>query len=323
MSVLYSSELAEKLNKCVEEKVDKRLFLICNYNPDSLKVYGNDAKFILGVMNLYKLFIDASICNKLGSLKKKYSLSFDNKRFEDILMATNSFRTFLGHNEDYRNGNEEDKKYVEQWFLRVVGKSYPETAEQYNKAVDELSKYGTESLAILESFIEEVSKHARKQEIIEDWEELIFEFYKRPNSKNIVKCHLKLAYQAKQGTLQNYREIDMALWTESMLFYPEQSKIDTLTSLTKGRNLQASVLKNISEKIEENEKEIGRKRKIISEFLKKPEDDLKPFDYLDYYTSIFPQRIIDKSNAGNISSFLPQEIVQQIIEDDFVDVPVR
>lgn len=323
MSVLYSSELTEKLNKYVEEKVDRRLFLICNYNPESLKVYGNDAKFMLGVMNLYKLFIDASICNKLGFLKKKYSLLFDYKRFEDIVSTVNSFRTYMGHNEDYRNGNEDDKRYVEQWFSRVIGKNYPETAEQYNKAVDELSKYGTESIAILEGFVEEVSNHIRKQEIVEDWEELIFDFYKRPNSKNIIKGHLRMSYQARQGSTNSYREVDMALWTESMLFYSEQSKIDTLKSLTKGRSLPASVLKDISEKIEENEKEIENKRRNVSAFLKKSEGELKPFDYLDYYASTFPQKIIDEYKSGSIRSLLPQDAVQQIIEDDFTDVPVR
>ncbi len=87
--------------------------------------------------------------------------------------------------------------------------------------------------------------------------------------------------------------------------------------------MQASVLKTISEKIEENEKTIEKKRKTVSVFLKKSEGDLKPFDYLDYYTSIFPEKIITEYKAGNISYLLPQDVVQQIIEDNFADVPVR
>ncbi|MBF1352896.1 MAG: hypothetical protein HXM71_07280 [Mogibacterium diversum] len=323
MSVLYSPELADKLNKCVAQKVDKCLFLICNYNPESLKIYSDDAKFMHGVMNLYKLFIDASICNNLGTLKKKYSLSFDYKSFKDILGVIQSFRTYLGHNEDYRNGYEEDKKYVEKWFSRVLGKESPETAEQYKLAVEELIKYGAKSILILNSFVEEVSKHVRKQEIIEDWKKLIFDFYKRPNSKNIVKGSLKLVYQSKQGTLTSYPEVDIALWAKSMLFYPEKSQIDTINSLIRENKLPSDTLKKLSKQIEDNKEKIEQKRKSISDYLNKSQDDLKAYDYLDYYTRIFPEKIIERFNAGDIISLLPQDVVQQIIENDFADIPVR
>ena len=323
VSVLYSSEPSEKLNKGVEEKVDKHLFLICNYNAESLKVYSNDAKFILGVMNLYKLLIDASICNKLGAIKKKYCMSFNYKRLEEIILAVNSFRTYLGHNEDYRNGNEEDKVFVERWLSQVTGKNYLETADQYNKAVNELSKYGTESITILESFVEEVSKHSRKRELIEDWKELLFDFYRRPNSKNIIRGNLRMAYLARLGNIKYFQEVDMALWVENMLFYSEQSSIHTLKSLTKGKRLPESTLRKISSKIEESEEIIKEKKKDISIYLEIRERELKAFDYLDYYISTFPRRIIDEYKKGKLNSLLPQDAVQQIIEEDYANVPIR
>lgn len=321
-SILFSPDAAEEINKKIQEKIDKHLFLLCNYNPDSLKSYSYDAKFILGTMNMYKLLIDTGVCNKIGGIKKRYSLSFDYKRLEEIISIINSFRTYLGHNEDYRNGNEDDKAIVERWFSRLIGKKYPETADQYEKPLDEMTKYGEECVKLLNSFVEEVSKHTKRPEIITEWENLIFDFYKRPNSKNIIKGHIRLAYQARKGSASNYREGDIAMWTENMLFYAEQSKIDNLSNLAKGSSLPTKALKDISDKISENEALIRDKKREISTCLKKAESELKAFDYLDYYVSNFPERIIEEYKAGKLESLLPQDAVQQIIENDYSSTPV-
>lgn len=321
-SILFSSDAAEELNNRIQEKIDKHLFLLCNYNPDSLKSYSYDAKFIMGTMNMYKFLIDTGICNKIGIIKKRYSLSFDYKRLEEIISIINSFRTYLGHNEDYRNGNEDDKVIVERWFSRLIGKKYPENTDQYEKPLDEMTKYGEECVMLLNSFVEEVSKHTKKSEIITEWENLIFDFYKRPNSKNIIKGHIRLAYQARKGSASNYREGDIAIWTENMLFYAEQSKVDYLSNLVKGRSLPTKVLQDISDKISENEDLICDKKKKVSTRLKKAESELKAFDYLDYYVSSFPERIIDEYKTGKLESLLPQDAVQQIIENDYSSIPV-
>ena len=321
-SILFSSDAAEELNKKINEKIDKRLFLFCNYNPESLRSYSYDAKFVLAIMNMYKLLIDAGVCNKLGGIKKKYSLFFNFNRLEEIISIINSFRTYVGHNEDYKNGNEENRAIVERWFSRVIGKNYPENADQYEKPLDEITKYGEECITLLNDFVEEVSKHTKKRELITEWEELIFDFYKRPNSKNIIRGHIKLAYQARKGIVTNYRDIDIALWTESMLFYVEKSKIDSLNSLTKSYSLSAKVLKDISEKIAENENLIDDKKKNIASIIKKNESELKTFDYLDYYVRCFPQRIIEEYKMGRLESLLPQDAVQQILEADYSSTSV-
>lgn len=321
-SILFSSDAAEDLNKKIQEKIDKHLFLFCNYNPESLKSYSYDAKFILGVMNMYKFLIDTGVCNKIGVIKKRYSLSFDYKRLEEIISIINSFRTYLGHNEDYRNGNEDDKVIVERWFSHLIGKKYPENAEQYEKSLDEMTKYGEECIKLLNNFVEEVSKHTKKSEIIAEWEDLIFDFYKRPNSRNIIKGHIRLAYQARKGSTSNYREGDIAIWTENMLFYEEQSKIDSLSNLVNERSLPTKILKDISEKISENEALIRHKKEEVSARLKKAESELKSFDYLNYYVGCIPERIIEEYKARKLESLLPQDAVQLIIYNDYSSTPV-
>ncbi len=120
-------------------------------------------------------------------------------------------------------------------------------------------------------------------------------------------------------TVPNYREGDIAMWTENMLFY---AKIDNLSNLDKGSSLPTKVLKDISDKISENEALIRDKKREISTRLKKAESELKAFDYLDQYVSNFPERIIEEYKAGKLESLLPQDAVQQIIENDYSSTPV-
>ena len=321
-SILFSSDAAEDLNKKIQEKIDKHLFLFCNYNPESLKSYSYDAKFILVVMNMYKFLIDVGVCNKIGIIKKRYSMSFDYKRLEEIISIINSFRTYLGHNEDYRNGNEDDKLIVEHWFSHLIGKKYPENADQYEKPLDEMTKYGEECIKLLNNFVEEVSKHTKKSLIVAEWKDLIFDFYKRPNSRNIIKGHIRLAYQARKGSTSNYREVNIAIWTKKMLFNEEQSMIDSLSPLIKGYSLTPKELKDISDKISEYETLIHVKEKKVSTRLKKAVNELRPFDYLDYYVGSIPERIIKEYKGGKLESLLPQDAVQWIIDNDYSSTPV-
>lgn len=153
-------------------------------------VFSEDARFMQASLNMYKFLVDAGICNNLRSIGKKYSINYDYVRLENIVKNINSIRSTLGHNLDERNGTEEDKEAVEQWFLKVVGKKQLTNAEEYKKVVEEIEKYGEESVAILTDFIEAVGKSGKKNEIIEEWENLIINFYKRSNSKKIFEISL-------------------------------------------------------------------------------------------------------------------------------------
>lgn len=321
-NIIYSSALSDALNDYVSKKIDNHLFLVCNYNPESLMVYSDDAKFIKGTMNMYKFLIDAGICNRLCSFEKKYNLSPEISKLKKTIDIINSIRTYIGHNEDHRNGFEESKHDVERWFSDLIGKQYPESPQEYEKALEEIIKYGDECVKILYSFIDEVAQHKRKQEIIENWEGLIFDFYKRPNSKKIFVGNIKIAYQSRVGIDRNIKDIDVAMWTKKMLFCKEQSQIDNLRELIKGRKLSNSVLMELDEKINENKQLINEKNEQIARFVNKSERDLRLFDYLDYYIASIPQRIVEESKKENLISLLPQDVVQKIIESDFSSVTI-
>ena len=157
-NIAFSQIEAEKLNKKVCDSLAEHLFILCNYNPDSIIVFSEDARFMQAALNMYKFLVDAGICNNLQAIGKKYSINYDYARLENIIKNVNSIRTTLGHNLDERNGTEDDKKVVEQWFLKVVGKKQLTNEEEYKKAVKEIEKYGEDSVVILTNFIEAAGK---------------------------------------------------------------------------------------------------------------------------------------------------------------------
>lgn len=321
-NIAFSPIEAEKLNKKVRDTLAEHLFVLCNYNPDSIMVFSEDARFMQESLNMYKFLVDAGICNNLRSIGKKYSINYDYVRLENIVKNINSIRSTLGHNLDERNGTEEDKEAVEQWFLKVVGKKQLTNAEEYKKVVEEIEKYSEESVAILTDFIEAVGKSGKKNEIIEEWENLIINFYKRSNSKKIFEGQLILAYQSRLGNARNSSKVNVASWVKKMFFYKEQSQISNLQEIMRKSSFSSSALKNIGEKIDENEKIINEKKDKVAFFSKKSVDTLKTYDYWDYYMYILPTKIEEKLASGVVQSLLPQDVVQQIIEEDFDGVPI-
>ena len=300
-NIAFSPIEAEKLNKKVRDTLAEHLFVLCNYNPDSIMVFSEDARFMQASLNMYKFLVDAGICNNLRSIGKKYSINYDYVRLENIVKNINSIRSTLGHNLDERNGTEEDKEAVEQWFLKVVGKKQLTNAEE---------------------FIEAVGKSGKKNEIIEEWENLIINFYKRSNSKKIFEGQLILAYQSRLGNARNSSKVNVASWVKKMFFYKEQSQISNLQEIMRKSSFSSSALKNIGEKIDENEKIINEKKDKVAFFSEKSVDTLKTYDYWDYYMYILPAKIKEKLASGVVQSLLPQDVVQQIIEEDFDGVPI-
>lgn len=321
-NIIFSPKKAEELNKMVNSSIAEHLFLLCNYNPDSIAIFSEDAKFMQASLNMYKFLVDAGICNNLKGLRKKYNITYDYMKIDNIIKNINAIRTTLGHNVDERNGTDDSRKTVEQWFLSIVGKKQLNDFKEYEKALKEIERYGDECISILTAFIEIAGKSDRKCELIKDWEKLIIDFYKRPSSKNIFEGQLMLAYQSRVGVGGRGTKIDVANWVREMLFYEEQSQIDNLQEIVRKSSFSASVLRKVEAKIEDNEKNIAEKKSCIARFVKRNIDSLRIFDYWDYYLYMIPNKIQDYMDSGRIFSLLPQDVIQQIIEEDFKNVPI-
>lgn len=87
-------------------------------------------------------------------------------------------------------------------------------------------------------------------------------------------------------------------------------------------SFSTTIINEFKEKINEYELMIINKNNKIASFFKKEVDSLRVYDYWDYYIYMLPIKIEEKLALKEVQSLLPQEIVQQIIEEDFECIPV-
>lgn len=322
-NIAFSAENADELNKNVQSMIAPHLFIICNYNPDSINTYSEDASFIKASLNMYKFLIDASICNNINQIGTKYGIHYDKNSFEEVLKVINAIRTTLGHNVNECNGTEEGQEILEQWFQNVVGKKRLSCADEYGKALMKILEYGNKCVSIFSQFIKETQAHPKKSEIIQDWERLIINYYKRSNSKKIFEGHLMIAYKAREANpSKNIRRLEMARWIKSMVGYTEKSQNSIFNEYLYKNPHSASDIKKIRDKIEDNERIINKKTQEIACSLGKEIDCLELLDYFDYYIQTIPLKIEKSLQDRKVKSLLPQDIVQEIIEVDFSNVPL-
>lgn len=319
--IVFSSEGGSYLNNEVQGKIAKHLFLLCNYNIESLKAFSEDARFFQAALNMYKFIVDAGICGNLKTLGRGNKVQWNDRRFNEISDIIVAIRTTLCHNVDELNGTDEDKIKAIEWLQRVIGKKEITCASDYEVATNELISYGAECVSILEDFICKAALVVDVQKLIREWEEIILNFYRRGNSKNIFEAQLIMAYYAKSGGGRKPLKSIVADWVKKMINMNEISTIDSMSQALEIRGLPNKTLISIKEKIKDAEEEIRkREQKIILE-LRTTKTELNSYDYMDYYIRTIPKKISDKLYAGNVDSLLPQDIVQQIIFSDFKDIP--
>lgn len=131
-----------------------------------------------------------------------------------------------------------------------------------------------------------------------------------------------LAFQSRLGNTQKISKVIVASWVEKMFFYREKLLINNLQEIMQKGSFSTTIINEFKEKINEYELMIINKNNKIASFFKKEVDSLRVYDYWDYYIYMLPIKIEEKLALKEVQSLLPQEIVQQIIEEDFECIPV-
>lgn len=317
-NIAFTQDKTRELNERVAEYIAPHLFVFCNYNPESIKALSNDAKFILSVMNMYKLLVDASVCLKLVQIAKDNYINADFQVIRHINNAVDMLRTVFGHNLDENNGNDDEKKMMKKWFRTLIKKDLPATEEDYKIALDEMERYGDMLYDVLNDIINKISKSDRKKYIIESWEQAIIQFYKRPTSINIIEGQLYLAYQARNYSLSNKpSKFDVASWVKDRVCYPEETQNENFGILLRRKGMTSSAIEKITVKIEENKKSLLKKQELVAKTTQKEVDRIGPYDYLHYYAREMAKKIETKIKNENVTSLLPQDIIQELIEEEF------
>ncbi|MBR1493940.1 MAG: hypothetical protein IJ601_02685 [Acidaminococcaceae bacterium] len=328
-NIVYSPDEADNLNELVRNTIAGHLFITCNYNPESISVFNEDAKFMQAVLNLYKFLFDASICVYLQDLDKKYHIQFDFKKMKDIFRVIKAMRTLISHNVDFHNGSEEPRIITEEWFQDAIGKKQPDSIADYKQALTVLEQHGAEIVSVITDFIKKMGEVNEKEEVVSDWEKSIICFYQRPNSRNILEGQLKLAFQAKIADNTKPNRVNISIWTKNILTDDSENRINSIRKLIqqfKDKNPETSKIQPFTDMIILCEKVLNEKNSQIASHFTKDANELSKFDYLNYYLDLLPKRIEDiihNSSLPHNITLLPQDVVQLIIDKDSKDISVR
>lgn len=332
-NILYSNAESDRINLLVQKKIAPHLFLACNYAPSPYGVISEDAKFIVGILNLYKFVIDSSIIDKIPSIiDVAMSSTFNKKVFMEKVTLVKALRTVYCHNESEISGNDDEIKIVNKWMQKT-----PETLDDYKILNQQLQKLATDIVTVLYKFIDEAAKTKQRIVLIENWEDIIKSFYQRPNTRNILLGQLKKVYSARKGIVSMDRtaNLDMAVCVrkyyigdvERILEEKENNYRLICRKCTLSAVDQAK-LKKIVEIAEENL--IDRKRQIAEKFgsgkITIENLDRNDYLYLELYLKELPQKIIDlidnTTDTNAYGTLLPQNIVQYILKKD-LDLIIR
>lgn len=321
-SVLYSNTRSEEINLLVQKDVAPHLFLICNYSPCPYYVQSEDAKFIMGILNLYKFSIDGSIVDKIIDIMN-IDAEKREKNFKKSIKLIKSLRTVYCHNENEVNGNNADVKSVDEWMSKK-----PQNIEDYKALNEQLQGLASDIVNTLYEYIDEISQCQEKVHIIKRWEEAICKFYQRHNTSKILVGQLRKFYAARKGltSIDGTDNYNLAKYVRKFYIGEMEDKIEQYKEILRkyksNKKDQAAIL-NLIEQMEN--KIDNKKMEVISRLDKGSKDknelDENYFLYLDSYIKEMPSKIIslihssDKSNE--YGTLLPQDIVQFIVKQDF------
>lgn len=331
---MFKKDGAEELNAQVQRLIAPYLFIICNYEPNVNWTSSEDAKFLIGVNNLYRFCIDAGLLNSILKLVREM---FPRKKSEKLtrelkqdLKTVNILRTYFVHNVSAENGQDDIRLYSETWLSEKAGFSATKSYD-YSKAVDALENMAERIYRNSEKLIEELGGCKDRKKVIEDWENMIIELYSKKSGMKILEAQLCNAYLArcKNNNMlgENNIEYGVTIWCKNYYFQKIQDEISICEEVWKkyADSLSEEKMRLIKCKIDKGKKNMKQKEQEIKSNLQKNNVNAENmFRYKNYYILEMSKKyrsFIPKIKEEQLT-MLPQDLMQYIIEVDFKEISV-
>ena len=327
-SLLFYRDGAEELNALVQERIAPHLFLLCNYEPDSVRIFGDDGRFLKGVANLYKFVVDAGLIGRLkrldgklgGSLGRKCRDVFGN--LQDCQALVQDLRTNFAHNVSEESGTGDVRRRAQQWLRNAIQKEEPTQAEDYQPAVEALEKLAERVYSLASTLVDELSQAYEKEELIRQWEGLILEFYDSSTNRNIAEGQLKLAFRARFPDAADNLDWKIAGWCKGRYLKKDEKELeDARTEYDKFQDqIPVSTRTDMEKWIEEIEGRIRKTRETIAlKYCDGQVERLRDYHYKDYYLSSLKTKYTQQLPQLKAKGYtmLPQDMMQYIMEEDF------
>ncbi len=333
-SILFSPDEAERINDEVQ-KIKSSLFVFCNYNPGPIEPLSPDARFLVGVLNLYKLAIDAGIVRGIARIAKSMSVRLKYSLF-DIIRQASLLRSAIAHNFMIHNDGAPYAIEFRFWMLQAIGKKNFENTADYEKAFNKVEQLGDNLAYSLREFLDIIGSRSNREIVIEQLENTILEFYDRSAvGTNLIKRQMKelqYAYLVQNTGLRTNRRQTMrffddnyaiAKWAEDFCLYEPMNKLKMIDMFRKTYKKSAEKLSDsLLRQEEEAKRELEQLKGDIAKELGKKEEKVNSYTYLAYYVRLVISKIKDRLKGPRPSSLLPQGILQEIIAADMEKVPI-
>lgn len=190
MKSIITKEQGDYLNKLVSERLDKQLYIICNYEPCELfPATEPSALFRDNISNLYRFSVDCSIVIKNPYLFKNVLNRYDfgMQKFAEKIKylgdKISNLRSLLFHNVSEYNGYYQtlEINFAKSYIHNILGKDEVDdtNTNDYIKLNDDLEQIAKTLYTNLEGFIKVVVdlNAPDKEAVICSWKDAIIEQY--------------------------------------------------------------------------------------------------------------------------------------------------
>ncbi len=234
---ILTSQHAESINALVQQVIDPRLFLLCNYEPTIRHAISEDGIYQLNIQDLYKFAIDSTaIIKQYFDFIPKNTGWPDSEKWNHLKEQISSFRTVFDHNISKKDGQESREAMDAYlcWVRAVIKKPTPETLDDYKQLNEKLKEMAGDVRACFESFIRCAAANPDRSGVVDKWIDKTLYWYSNNTKTGIYKGYLIDYYTARaqdadmdvyRSSFVAYRGRNIKNWIASMKRYPIESKI--------------------------------------------------------------------------------------------------
>ena len=301
---------AEELNELVQEKIDKALWLICNYEPKNDVATGYDAKAIRKMLDMYVFVIDVGLCKEINM---KINWAGKNE-LKDLMINIGHRRSYWAHNQSQDNGNEEDRTEYENWMKTIIKVPYPQSEIDWCLVYDSLKKEEQTLIGDLEGMVNAVADLVQSGKTdVSFWKRIIEKWYNSGAGRKAVIGQWKKFYIANNP----HKKIDSPDWLLNGYVKKHlYSKINFYENSLK----EKSQLNDQNIKILKLKKENLEKR--IKEDLEQRQESRKTgyngkIQYAEWYISRVREKIsilCGSTLPPEVDSLLPSDAIEYIYD---------
>lgn len=343
---ILSAEYAKSVNDKIIERIDDKLFMICNYSPDTYPVFSEKEIFETSINDLYRFAFDSGfVLSKLEIIVKEADLHNQNiggklrktvNRIRTLTERIKALRIYKTHNCDERNG----------FFSRIACQSF-ENAIGYRKLTCEedyiflntklLQKIRDSMISDISEFIDNVAllDDEDKSNLTLQWKKEIIAYYCKSHNNHYVgqmidmmslqlsqsdfrKINSQNAFAIAKKWIQNYYHQSVSSCHNKLEKHKkEMGEIELYLQSNECDEELKRVLLEEKEKSERTIQEITHKLPTVEK-----NDKLDNDEQFKLFFDNLSDQLLDIIKTEQYQSMLPQDLLQKHISIYFKNVPM-